>query len=161
MQLHILVYVGWIFFESLSNFTDSGTNGINLDDTQLFFPLFFLFVSLLCGFLLCLCPRWSADSDCIVQPLPCSTNNRVAIISYSISLSLYIVALRNLRKVLSTTKLPPKIQFSSKFCVKYVNINVLSQLNVTISLKCRYEKCCLFIYCCGFSFLLLFWVKIC
>ena len=33
------------------------TNDIKLDDTQLFFPLFFLFVSLLCGFLLCLCPR--------------------------------------------------------------------------------------------------------
>ena len=52
------------------------------------------------------------------------------------------MALRNLRKVLSTTKLLPKIQFSSKFCVKYININVLSQLNVTTSLKCKYEKCC-------------------
>ena len=53
-----------------------------------------------------------------------------------------VVALRNLRKVFSTTKLPPKIQFSGKFCVKYININVLSQLNVTTSLKCKYEKCC-------------------
>ena len=51
------------------------------------------------------------------------------------------------------TKLPPKIQFFSKFCVKYININVLSQLNVTTSLKYKYEKCCFFVYCCGFSFL--------
>ena len=36
------------------------------------------------------------------------------------------MALRNLRKVLSTTKLPPKIQFSSQFRVIYININVLS-----------------------------------
>ena len=63
-----------------------------------------------------------------------------------ISLCLEVVALRNLRKALSTTKLPPKIQFSSKFCVKYININVLSQLNVTTSLKCKYEKCCFFVY---------------
>ena len=56
--------------------------------------------------------------------------------------SLEAVALRNLRKVLSTTKLPPKIPFSSTFCVKYININVLSQLNVTTSLKCKYKKCC-------------------
>ena len=53
-------------------------------------------------------------------------------------------------------KLPPKIQFSSKFCVKYLNINVLSQLNVTTSLKCKYKKCCFFVHCCRFSFLLLF-----
>ena len=46
------------------------------------------------------------------------------------------MASRNLHKVLSTTKLPPKIQFSCKFCVKYININVLSQLNVMTSLKC-------------------------
>ena len=51
---------------------------------------------------------------------------------------------------------PPNIQFSSKFCVKYININVLSQLNATTSLKCKYEKRCFFVYCCGFSFLLLF-----
>ena len=50
----------------------------------------------------------------------------------------------------------PKIQFSRNFCVKYININVLSQLNVTTSLKCKHEKCFFFVYCCGFSFLLLF-----
>ena len=66
-----------------------------------------------------------------------------------------VVGLRNLCKVLSTTKLLPKIQLPSKFCVKYININVLSHLNVTISLKCIYEKYCFFVYCCGFSFLLL------
>ena len=39
---------------------------------------------------------------------------------------------------------PPKIQFSSKFCAKYININLLSHLNVTTSLKCKYKKRCFF-----------------
>ena len=88
-------------------------------------------------------------SVCLAQLI-----NRLQLLQ--ISLSLEVVALRNLRKVLPTTKLLSNIQFSSKFCVKYININVLSQLNVTTSLKCKYEKCCFFVYCCGFSFLLLF-----
>ena len=39
---------------------------------------------------------------------------------------------------------PPKSNFRLSFCVKYIIINVLSQLNVTTSLKCKYEKCCFF-----------------
>ena len=45
-----------VFVLEIMSHTHGSTNDINLDDTQLFFPLFLLFVSLLCGFLLCLCP---------------------------------------------------------------------------------------------------------
>ena len=65
-----------VFVLEIMSQTHGSTTDIKQDDTQHFFPLFFLFVSLLCGFLLCLRRRLSADSDFIVQPLPCSTYNR-------------------------------------------------------------------------------------